>query len=148
MKNKGKSTYLIYLTLMLAMVLSSCAGGDISQNGIFEKDHKDLKQSLVGSWQLVDQGSKVPGPEMYEFYKENKKVKLRVRGVEREMERFFSADGVTFSFEYKIEDNKKIYVLGQFRSYERKELLATQEMPDGMHLSLSMIKKQTGVKAQ
>lgn len=148
MKNKGKNIYFIYSMLLFAMLFSSCAGGDIAQNGIFEKEHKELKESLVGSWQLIDQKNQAPGQEMYQFYKENKKVKLKVLGVEREMERFFSADGVTFSFEYRIEEDKKIYVLGQFRSYERRELLATQELPNGVHQSLSMIKRQADIKAQ
>ncbi|GAB5525964.1 MAG: hypothetical protein Roseis2KO_38360 [Roseivirga sp.] len=126
----------------------SCAGGHVSQNGLFEKDHKELKESLVGSWQILNTQQGVSGQEMYQFYKDDKKVKLKVMGVEREMERFDSIDGITFSFEYKIEEDKKIYVLGQFKSYQRKELLAMQELPDGLHQSLSMVKQETGAKAQ
>lgn len=148
MKRERKISTLIYLSLVFSVILTSCAGGNVSQNGLFERDHKELKESLVGSWQMLDKQNGVDGQEMYEFYKDDKKVKLRVLGIEREIERFDSADGVTFSFEYKIEENKKIYVLGQFKSYERKELLAMEELPDGLHKSLSMIKREKGIKAQ
>lgn len=148
MKRERKISTLIYLSLVFSVVLTSCAGGHVSQNGLFERDHKELKESLVGSWQVPDRQNADGGQEVYEFYKDDKKVKLRVLGIEREIERFDSADGITFSFEYKIEENKKIYVLGQFKSYQRKELLAMEELPDGLHKSLSMIKREKGVKAQ
>lgn len=148
MKRERKISALIYLSLVLSTALMSCAGGHVSQNGLFEKDHKDLKESLVGSWQILDKQGEGAGQEMYQFYKDEKKVKLRVLGVEREIERFDSADGITFSFEYKIEEDKRIYVLGQFKSYQRKELLAMEELPGGLHQSLSMVKQQKGIKAQ
>lgn len=148
MKRERKISALIYLSLVLSTALMSCAGGHVSQNGLFEKDHKELKESLVGSWQILDEQHEGFGQEMYQFYKDDKKVKLRVMGVEREMERFDSTDGITFSFEYKIEEDKRIFVLGQFRSYQRKELLAVQELPDGLQQSLSMVKQKKGVKAQ
>ncbi|MCE7993900.1 MAG: hypothetical protein HEP71_18070 [Roseivirga sp.] len=148
MKRERKISTLIYLSLVFSMALMSCAGGHVSQNGLFEKDHKELKESLVGSWQVLDRQYGEQGQEIYEFYRDDKKVKLRVLGIEREIERFDSADGITFSFEYKIEEGKKIYVLGQFKSYQKKELLAMEELPDGLQKSLSMVKREKGVKTQ
>lgn len=135
------------LGLVLSIVFMSCAGGHVSQNGLFENDHKELKESLVGSWQIMNAEYEISGQEMYEFYKEDKKVKVKVLGVSREMERFDSSDGLTFSFEYKNGEGKMIFVLGQFKSYDRQELIAMQELPPSMPGSLSVIRLEKGHKA-
>lgn len=148
MRREGKISKLVCLSVLCSMIFMSCAGGNVSQNGLFENDHKELKESLIGSWQIVNQEYDVAGQEMYEFYQDAKKVKLKVMGVEREMERFDSSDGLTFSFEYNNEEAKKIYVLGQFKSYERRELVAMQELPASLAESLSVIRLEKRPKVQ
>lgn len=110
--------------MVLSVVCMSCAGGNVSQNGLFENDHRELKESLVGVWGLANAGE-----EIYEFYKEGKEVKLRVMGVETEMAHFDSPDGLTFSFEYKKGSGNATFVLGQFKSYQRQGLLAIEDSP-------------------
>jgi len=120
----------------------SCAGGHVSQNGLFQKDHKELKESLVGIWQVANAGR-----DVYEFYKEGNDVKLKVLGVATEMERFDSTDGLTFSFEYKNASGETTFVLGQFKSYQRLEFLAIEESPASQKAQ-SMLSLEKKVKTQ
>jgi hypothetical protein len=147
MKRERKTTVMAGLGLVFSIVFMSCAGGHVSQNGLFENDHRELKESLLGSWQIMNAEYEIAGQEMYEFYKEDKKVKVKILGVNREMERFDSPDGLTFSFEYKNEEGKTIFVLGQFKSYDREELIAMQELPPSLPGSLSVIRLEKGHKA-
>lgn len=136
------------MNLVLIFTLMNCAGGHVSQNGIFENDHRELKEALVGSWQIINPGVEVAGREMYEFYREERKVKLKVLGEEVAVERFDSPDGLSFTFEYKLADDKPIYVVGQFKSYQRKELVCMQELPSVLPESLSVIRLEKRPKAQ
>ncbi len=123
----------------------SCAGGHVSENGIFQDGHKELKSSLVGSWRMVNPDYEVVGEELYTFYTEDKKVKLKVEGKERKMERFDSPDGLSFSFEYLDDQGERIYVAGQFKSAARESLVLYREPMSGMSASLSAIHLQRGM---
>ena len=117
------------LSLVLAMQwsLSSCSGGFVSQNGIFENGHKELKETLVGSWRIVKTDGELIGEEWYEFYKDEKEIGLKVNGVERKIERFDSEGGLSFTFEYLNGENAKVFVVGQFRSSARRTLTLIEE---------------------
>jgi hypothetical protein len=144
---KKKVSVLRNLSLILSVVCMSCAGGNVSHNGLFENDHKELKESLVGSWGTAD-----AGPELYAFYKEGKAVKLRVRGVKTKMERFDSPDGLTFSFEYRDQSDHVVFVLGQFKSYQRQAFIAVEEVSGmkeaGSVLSLAKRGKSVVIETQ
>lgn len=119
--------------------LVSCAGGHVSENGIFQNGHRELKNSLVGSWRMINPAAELLGEESYTFYKENKDVRLKVMGKERAMERFDSSDGLSFSFEYTDDLGEKIYVLGQFKSSAKQSLMLMREPEDRLKASLSSI---------
>lgn len=123
---------------------ASCAGGHVSENGIFQDGHKELKSSLVGSWRMVNPDYEVVGEELYTFYTEDRKVKLKVEGKERKMERFDSPDGLSFSFEYVDNEGERIYVAGQFKSASRESLVLYREPMTGLSVSLSAIHLQRG----
>ena len=132
----------IALVLLVQLALTNCSGGYVSQNGIFEKGHKELKESLVGSWRIVKTDGELIGEELYEFFKEEKGVSLKVNGVEREIERFDSSDGLSFTFEYVNGDEMKVFVVGQFRSSAKKVLMLIEEptglASGGLHSSLTL----------
>jgi len=130
------------LVLIATWTLSSCSGGFVSQNGIFENGHKELKESLVGSWRIVKTDGGLIGEEMYEFYQGAKEVALKVNGVEREIKRFDSSDGQSFTFEYLDSNKEKVFVVGQFRSSAKKVLMLLEEPTNskrlGLHTSLTL----------
>ncbi len=135
----------VTLILLVQLALTSCSGGFVSQNGLFEDGHKELKNSLVGSWRIVKTDGELIGEELYEFFKEDKEVSLKVNGVERTIERFDSSDGLSFTFEYKSGEEQKVFVVGQFRSTAKKVLMLMEE-PMGlvagrMHTSLTLEKR-------
>lgn len=136
------------LSLIVSLVFVSCAGGHVSDNGIFQNDHKELKESLVGSWKITNEGSEAAGREMYEFYKEDKQMQLKVLGQPVTMERFDSPDGLSFTFEYLPADGKVVHVVGQFKSYQRKDLVCMQELPAPLSEMLSVIRLQKDMNAQ
>ena len=115
------------LALVMVWSLSSCSGGFVSQNGIFENGHKELKESLDGSWRIVKTDGGLIGEELYEFYKDAKDVSLKVNGVEREIERFDSSDGQSFTFEYQNGEAQRVFVVGQFKSSAKRVLTLLEE---------------------
>lgn len=128
------------MTIILTQAwLVSCAGGHVSENGIFQHGHKELKSSLVGSWRIINPDYELMGEEQYTFYEEDKKVKLKVKGKEREMERFDSSNGLSFSFEYLNEAGERIYVTGQFKSSARESLILYREPLGTVSASLSSL---------
>ena len=147
MEGVRKTFGLVGLGLVM-MSLMNCAGGFVSNNGIFENDYKALKEALVGSWQIVNPEYEVAGKEMYEFYREKKEVKLKVLGETAEIQRFDSPDGLSFTLEYAMADGKPTHVIGQFKSYERKNLVCMQEVPAGLPESLSVIRLEKRAKAE
>lgn len=130
------------LVLLVQLALTNCSGGHMANNGIFEKGHKELKEALVGSWRIVKTDGELIGEELYEFFKEEKEVSLKVNGVERAIERFDSSDGLSFTFEYVNGDEKKVFVVGQFKSSARSVLMLIEEPTDlesgGLHSSLTL----------
>ncbi|GAB5527234.1 MAG: hypothetical protein Roseis2KO_51060 [Roseivirga sp.] len=132
------------MVLGMAIILTqtwlvSCAGGHVSENGIFQHGHKELKSSLVGSWRIINPDYELMGEEQFTFYEEDKKVKLKVKGKEREMERFDSSDGLSFSFEYRNDAGERIYVAGQFKSSAKESLILFQEPLGTVSTNLSSL---------
>lgn len=132
------------MILLTQVWLMSCAGGHVSENGIFQDGHKELKSSLVGSWRIINPNYELMGEELYTFYAENKKVRLKVKGEERKMERFDSPDGLSFSFEYLNELGERVYVAGQFKSSAKESLVLLQEPVSSMPTSLNSLLLQRG----
>ena len=124
---------------LVMLSLMNCAGGYATDNGIFENDHKELKEALVGSWHIVNPEVEVAGTEMYEFYREKKEVKLKVLGNHAEIQRFDSPDGLSFTFEYAFAEGEPVHVVGQFKSGLRNELVCMQELPTELPDSMSVI---------
>ena len=138
--NKVSKTWTMCVLAVLLAVGSGCSGEIVTHAGLFENDHKELKQALLGSWQIVNTEYDVAGQEMYEFYHDQKnRVKLKVMGMEAAIQNFDSPDGLDFTFEYVIKDKAPVYVVGQFKSYERKVLVCLQEPEESMPSSLSVI---------
>ena len=124
---------LLGLLVLVQCTLASCTGGYVTKNGLFEDGHRQLKEALVGKWRIVRQEGDILGEEKYVFYQSKKALKLEVNGVETEIERFDSADGLSFTFQYNNEDNERILVVGQFRSFAMKVLMIMEE-PDAKRL--------------
>ncbi|MCE7990401.1 MAG: hypothetical protein HEP71_00420 [Roseivirga sp.] len=144
MKQKKQKIVWGVMVLLTQIWLMSCAGGHVSENGIFQDGHKELKSSLVGSWRIINPNYELMGEELYTFYAENKKVKLKVKGKERKMERFDSSDGLSFSFEYLNDLGERIYVAGQFKSSAKEALVLLQEPMSSMPVSLNSLLLQRG----
>lgn len=123
----------IGIGLVIQLTLISCSGGFVSQNGIFENGHKELKESLVGSWRIVKIEGEIVGEELYEFYKQDKDVALKVNGVERAIDRFDSSNGLSFTFEYLNGEGGRVFVAGQFKTAAKKSLILLEE-PTGFSM--------------
>jgi hypothetical protein len=133
---KIKNIISLSLTVVI-FSLSSCQQSLVTDSGLFEKESRVLEESLIGAWALVNDSLEYQ--VVYEFVKgDNRKVKLLVRGEEIEMTEFRSNGGDQFSFEY-LEDDFKVLVVAQFKSYDRKTLLCIQEPGDALQSSKSMI---------
>ena len=122
---KSKNILLLSLTLIM-ISLTSCQPSMVTDNGLFQKDYKILEESLIGQWALADNSSETE--VIYEFLRnDSRKVKLFVRGQEIEMTEFRANGGGQFSFEY-LENDSKVIVVAQFKSYDRQTLLCIQEL--------------------
>ncbi len=118
---------LIGIGFLILFLAASCADGYVTQNGFLEKGHKELKESLVGDWRVIDKDLKIPGSIVYEFFKGDKgKLKLKINGEEASIERFDSVDGLSFTFHFTDGAKNSNYVYGQFKSYAKKELIVYQ----------------------
>lgn len=119
--------------------LVGCAGGHVSGNGIFENGHKELKESLVGSWRVISNEAELVGEELYTFYmdEKNKRVRLKVEGKEAVITSFDSIDGLAFTFEYLDAQGDRVLVVGQFKSTARKSLMMMREPVSSLKASLS-----------
>ncbi len=115
------------IILIVQLTLMSCSGGFVSQNGIFEDGHKELKESLIGSWRIMKMEGEIVGQELYEFYREDKAVALKVNGMERSIERFDSTDGLSFTFEYLNGEGGRVFVAGQFKTAAKQSLVLLEE---------------------
>ena len=127
---------------LVMLSLMNCAGGYVTDNGIFQNDQKELIETLVGSWQVVSPEVEVDGTAVYEFYRDKKEVKLKVLGNQAEIQRFDSSDGLSFTIEYALADGEPVYLVGQFKSGMRNELVCMQQGSTELSESLSVMKLQ------
>lgn len=144
MKKGRKKLINVVLVLLAQVWLFSCSGGHVTQNGLFQHGHKELKSSLIGSWRIINPGYELMGEELYTFYAENNKVKLKVKGKETEMERFDSSNGLSFSFEFLDDKKERVYVVGQFKSNAKQSLVLLQEPMSSMPVNLSSVFLEKG----
>ena len=121
-----KSLSIVALIIVTQCWSTSCSGGYVTQNGIFENGHKELKESLIGSWRIMNPDASLVGEQVYEFCKNSRNIQLKVNGVIRKMERFDSTHGLSFTFEYLNDVMERVYVVGQFKSYARNVLLIVE----------------------
>lgn len=125
---KGKQVLIMStIAILVQMSLYNCAGGHVSDNGLFQSGHKELKNSLLGSWVVSNSDKDLLGEEFFSFSNGDKSLMLEVNGIEKQIERFDSADGLSFSFEYLDDQGERIYVLGQFKSFAKQSLVLMQE---------------------
>ncbi len=133
---------LLGLLILVQCTLASCTGGYVTKNGLFEDGHQQLKEALVGKWRVVRQEGAFLGEEKYMFYQSKKDLKLEVNGLETEIERFDSQDGLSFTFQYDNVNDERILVVGQFRSFDMKILMIIEEpdfnSPKSLQASLTM----------
>ena len=152
MQKQAKRSIGVLLLFVTQFWLVSCAGGHVSGNGIFENGHKELKESLVGSWRVINPEKTLVGDELYTFYmdEKNKRIRLKVEGKERVMTTFDSLDGLSFSFEYVDGEGDRVFVVGQFKSSLRESLVMMREpvskLKASMGGSISLQKRQTETK--
>lgn len=115
---------LIIVGLISIFLVSSCAGGNVTRNGIFQDHHQSTKEQLVGEWRTVDNDVTIPGDVVYKFSKDTKgKIALNVNGEDVEMKYFDSYDNLSLSFHYFDKDENDFYVYAQFKNYSKSELL-------------------------
>lgn len=90
--------------------------------------------------------AKLIGSELFEFYNDNKKIKLKVNGKDQEVKRLDSDGGLSFTFEYLNENGQKMYVVGQFKSSAMKSLVLMQEAVGDSNSSLNsiLLEKRSG----
>ena len=124
------------MAVAVIVMMSSCAGGYTTRNGIFQDHHKGFKEKLIGDWRVANEELNVPGPTVFKFYKTSrKKVALRVNNEDVEMKYFDSNDALSFSFHYFNSEGKDHYVYCKFRNYARQELMIYQDMDSNQGLS-------------
>ena len=152
MKKQANKLFGVLMLCVFQLWLVGCAGGHVSGNGIFENGHKELKESLVGSWRVINPNAELVGEELYTFYmdEKNKRVRLKVEGEERVMTSFDSIDGLAFTFEYLDAKGDRVLVVGQFKSIARESLMMLREPVSKLKASLggtvSLQKRQAETK--
>lgn len=129
---------LIIIGIICIFLVTSCAGGNVTRNGIFQDHHQSTKEQLVGEWRVVNKDVTIPGEVVYTFFKDAKgKVALNVNGEDVEMKYFDSYDNLSISFHYFDKDENDFYVYAQFKNYSKSELL----------IHASNVTDQNGVQA-
>lgn len=115
---------LILIGFVIIFLASSCAGGNVTKNGVFQDNHQVEQQQLVGEWRTVNTELAIPGEVVYKFTKGAKgKVALNVNGEDVEMMYFDSYDNLSYSFHYLDKDKNEFFVYAQFKNYNKSELL-------------------------
>lgn len=115
---------LVIIGVVCIFLLSSCAGGHVTRNGIFQDHHQPTKEGLVGEWRTFNEELDIPGGVVYKFFKDDKgKVGLEVNGEEVEMRYFDTYDQLSISFHYLDKNRNDFYVFAQFKSYSKDQLL-------------------------
>ncbi len=115
---------LILIGLICIFLISSCAGGHVTRNGIFEDHHQSTKEELVGEWRAVNTEVAIPGEVVYKFFKDEKgKVALKVNGESVEMRYFDAYDNLSVSFHYLDKNKNDFFVYAQFKNYLKNELV-------------------------
>lgn len=123
---------LIIVGLICIFLVSSCAGGHVTRNGIFQDHHQSTKEELVGEWRMSNEESIIPGQVVYKFFKDGKgKVALNVNGEDVEMRYFDAYDQLSISFHYMDKDKNDVYVFAQFKNYLKNELMIHSENATG-----------------
>ncbi len=115
---------LILIGLICIFLISSCAGGHVTRNGIFQDHHQLTKEELVGEWRVVNEELAMPGAVVYKFFKDDKgKVALNVNGEQVQMRYFDVYDNLSVSFHYLDKNKNDFFVYAQFKNYLKNELV-------------------------